>query len=111
MPMKAKLTYLLYRLYLQTRKRFQVQAFLPQLKTANECLENKDLSELDIENVNDEDGQYIEMNLGLGVYGEKKSEQSDSDDQDENSDNEKLIIPNGTSAGKPEKPLIEVIEK
>lgn len=40
----------------------RVQAFLPQLQTANKELDNKDPSELDIENVDEEqDGQYIEM--------------------------------------------------
>lgn len=40
----------------------RVQAFLPQLQTANSELDKKDPSELDIENVNEEqEGQYIEM--------------------------------------------------
>lgn len=39
----------------------RVQAFLPQLKNANEQLEKADPSKLDIENVDEEDGQYIEM--------------------------------------------------
>lgn len=39
----------------------RVQAFLPQLKNANEQLEKTDPSKLDIENVDEEDGQYIEM--------------------------------------------------
>ncbi|KAI8973571.1 hypothetical protein BDF20DRAFT_659550 [Mycotypha africana] len=86
----------------------KVQAFLPQLKKANEELEQKDLSKLDIESV-DEDGQYIEMNLGLGVYDMKNSEQSDSDEdveEEENSNEEKLKIPNNKNqSGK--KPVIE----
>jgi hypothetical protein len=39
----------------------RVQAFLPQLKSANEQLEKVDPSKLDIENVEEEDSQYIEM--------------------------------------------------
>ncbi|CAO3642463.1 unnamed protein product [Mucor fragilis] len=90
----------------------RVQAFLPQLKNANEQLEKADPSKLDIENVDEEDGQYIEMNLGLGVYKEKKPGQSDSeDDMDEDSDEEKLIIPNSTPVDKSKKPSIEVLDK
>ncbi|KAI8076455.1 uncharacterized protein B0P05DRAFT_545925 [Gilbertella persicaria] len=63
----------------------RVQAFLPQLKQANEQLKAADPSKLDIENVNEE-GQYIEMNLGLGVFEEKH----DSDDE---SDSEDIIVP------------------
>lgn len=39
----------------------RVQAFLPQLKNANEQLDTSDLSKLNIENVEEEEGQYIEM--------------------------------------------------
>lgn len=38
-----------------------MQAFLPQLQKANEELETADPKSLDIENVEEEDGQYIEM--------------------------------------------------
>ncbi|KAL9555641.1 hypothetical protein MBANPS3_002263 [Mucor bainieri] len=87
----------------------RVQAFLPQLKNANEQLEKADPSKLDIENVDEEEGQYIEMNLGLGVYEEKKPGQSDSEDED--SDEEKLIIPNNAPVDKSNKPSIEVLDK
>ncbi|KAF1803444.1 hypothetical protein V8B55DRAFT_1447522 [Mucor lusitanicus] len=90
----------------------RVQAFLPQLKNANEQLEKADPSKLDIENVDEEDGQYIEMNLGLGVYEEKKPGQSDSeDDEDVDSDEEKLIIPNSAPVDKSKKPSIEVLDE
>ncbi|CAO0794613.1 unnamed protein product [Mucor circinelloides] len=88
----------------------RVQAFLPQLKNANEQLEKADPSKLDIENVDEEDGQYIEMNLGLGVYEEKKPGQSDSED-DEDSDEEKLIIPNSTPVDKSKKPSIQMLDE
>jgi hypothetical protein len=42
----------------------RVQAFLPQIKNANEKLEKEDLSVINIENV-DEDQQYIEMVCNL----------------------------------------------
>lgn len=88
----------------------RVQAFLPQLQKANEELETADPKSLDIENVEEEDGQYIEMNLGLGVYEEKKPGQSDSEDEEDDSDDDdKLVLPN--KADKSNKPSIEIIEK
>ena len=39
----------------------RVQSFLPQMQTANEQLRQQDVSKLDIENVQEDDGQYIEM--------------------------------------------------
>jgi hypothetical protein len=47
--------------------------------------------------------------LGLGVYEEKKPGQSDSEDEEEDSDDEKLVLPN--SGDKFNKPSIEVIDK
>lgn len=44
-----------------------MQAFLPQLQKANEELETADPKSLDIENVEEEDGQYIEMVWNLVV--------------------------------------------
>ncbi|KAG0170687.1 hypothetical protein DFQ28_008813 [Apophysomyces sp. BC1034] len=87
----------------------RVQAFLPQLQAANEQLEQQDPSELDIEHIDEENGQYIEMNLGLGVYEEKtdkalSSEEDDSDDE--------IVIP--TTSSKPSKdtkPSIELLSE
>jgi hypothetical protein len=45
----------------------RVQAFLPQLKSANEQLETVDPSKLDIENVEEEEGQYIEMVIYISI--------------------------------------------
>ncbi len=39
----------------------RVQAFLPQIQQANEQLQSKDVSKLNIENVNENEEQYIEM--------------------------------------------------
>ncbi|TDL28143.1 hypothetical protein BD410DRAFT_347400 [Rickenella mellea] len=47
----------------------RVQAFLPQIEAANANLAHQaqlDPASIDIENI--DDGQYIEMNLGLGVF-------------------------------------------
>ncbi|KAF9976225.1 hypothetical protein BGZ73_008932 [Actinomortierella ambigua] len=66
------------------RKTFRVQsdlisrleAFLPKIKEANAELEKQvqmDPAAVDIENVDEESGeQYIEMDLGLGVFDLKK---------------------------------------
>ncbi|KAJ8655752.1 hypothetical protein O0I10_008638 [Lichtheimia ornata] len=90
----------------------RVQAFLPQLQTANSELDQKDPSELDIENVNEEqEGQYIEMNLGLGVFeAKRKGDASDTSDDHDSDDNDEIIIP--SSSSKPtttEKPNIQLL--
>ncbi|KAF9209651.1 hypothetical protein BGZ49_002445 [Haplosporangium sp. Z 27] len=66
------------------RKTFKVQSnllsrledFLPKIKEANAQLDQKlkeDPKSVDIENVDEESGeQYIEMDLGLGVFDLKK---------------------------------------
>ncbi|TFK56340.1 hypothetical protein OE88DRAFT_1649560 [Heliocybe sulcata] len=49
----------------------RVQAFIPQLAASNADLESRmrqDPGSVDIENVSQDAGQYIEMNLGLGVF-------------------------------------------
>ncbi|KAJ1855315.1 hypothetical protein LPJ73_002355 [Coemansia sp. RSA 2703] len=62
----------------------RLQAFLPQIAEANKKLEvdsAEDPSKLDIENVNEDDEQYIEMDLGLGVFDMKpKKDTSDTSD-------------------------------
>ncbi|KAI8097731.1 uncharacterized protein BX664DRAFT_327128 [Halteromyces radiatus] len=65
----------------------RVQSFLPQLQAANQQLQSADLADLDIENVKDDSEQYIEMNLGLGVYETKP--QTDTSDEDEDD----IVIP------------------
>ncbi|EMD32447.1 hypothetical protein CERSUDRAFT_126841 [Gelatoporia subvermispora B] len=65
----------------------RVQAFLPQLAASNAELSRRvqeDPESVDIENV-EEDEQYIEMNLGLGVLESRKdgaASSSDSEDED-----------------------------
>ncbi|KAL0947577.1 hypothetical protein HGRIS_013665 [Hohenbuehelia grisea] len=54
----------------------RVQAFLPQLEAANAALAEQaaqDPSAVDIENVDPHADQIIEMNLGLGVFEERRS--------------------------------------
>ncbi|KAI9500131.1 hypothetical protein BX070DRAFT_230866 [Coemansia spiralis] len=52
----------------------RLQAFLPQIAEANSKLKDdiaNDPNKLDIENVSDSEEQYIEMDLGLGVFDMK----------------------------------------
>ncbi|KAL4768582.1 hypothetical protein BDW60DRAFT_197147 [Aspergillus nidulans var. acristatus] len=67
----------------------RLSAFLPQMKSANEDLEReiaagraKDIRLDDVDEGSDgqRDGQYIEMNLGLGVLEEKRP--GDQDERD-----------------------------
>lgn len=55
----------------------RLASLLPALKSANEALEREreagTLAERDIENVKEEEGKYIEMELGLGVLEEKRA--------------------------------------
>ncbi|CAO3697406.1 unnamed protein product [Rhizopus microsporus] len=84
----------------------RVQAFLPHIQQANQQLLTKDTSELNIENVNEDEGQYIEMNLGLGVYDlRNKDDGSDNEEEQE----ETIKLP--TDAGSDKKPIIQVLNK
>ncbi|KAI8323056.1 hypothetical protein GQ54DRAFT_245093, partial [Martensiomyces pterosporus] len=60
----------------------RLQAFLPQIAEANNKLEADsaaDPDKLNIENVGEDEAQYIEMDLGLGVFDMKpKSESKNS---------------------------------
>ncbi|KAG2183665.1 hypothetical protein INT43_006673 [Umbelopsis isabellina] len=88
----------------------RLHSFLPEIESANRQLNelvSQDPKKVDIENV-EEDGQYIEMNLGLGVFEEKKP--ADSDDESDVSVSD--IIVNPFAAGKPEtKPGITMLDK
>ncbi|KAI9484560.1 hypothetical protein BDB00DRAFT_774685, partial [Zychaea mexicana] len=102
----------------------KVQSFLPQMQSANEQLTKQDTSKLDIENVEDDQEQYIEMNLGLGVFEQKKnkgggsssdSEQEDNDDamngsDDDDDDEDDIVIPSNTAQPK-EKPNIQMLSE
>ncbi|KAJ2590649.1 hypothetical protein IWW49_001917 [Coemansia sp. RSA 1797] len=59
----------------------RLHAFLPQIAEANTKLAadiSEDPSKLDIENVGAEESQYIEMDLGLGVFDMKSKDDSKS---------------------------------
>ncbi|TFK83418.1 hypothetical protein K466DRAFT_589737 [Polyporus arcularius HHB13444] len=96
----------------------RVQAFLPELAASNADLlrrAREDPTSVDIENVREEDPQYIEMNLGLGVFeqhGEAPAgipvadvdldrdvQMSSSDDADDSSGSSSSSSSSGTSGG------------
>ncbi|KAI9274316.1 hypothetical protein BDA99DRAFT_234746 [Phascolomyces articulosus] len=100
----------------------RVQSFLPQMQTANEQLKQQDPSKLDIENVQEDEDQYIEMNLGLGVFEQKKKKNenrsSESDDEgeeeeesesDENDDDNIVIPSTASGSSNNEKPNIQLL--
>jgi len=69
----------------------RVQAFLPRMEASNAILSQADPKSIDIEHVPETDDQYIEMNLGLGVFEDRKTtashphSDSDSDNDDSSS--------------------------
>ncbi|PYI08633.1 hypothetical protein BO78DRAFT_459710 [Aspergillus sclerotiicarbonarius CBS 121057] len=77
----------------------RLSSFLPQMKTANEHLEQeiaagraKDVQMDDLDD--DEEGQYIEMNLGLGVLEEKRPDEESnnaSEGEPEGKQNEHVL--------------------
>jgi len=61
----------------------RVQAFLPQLEASNRALlrrAQEDPSSVDIENVEECEEHYIEMNLGLGVFEDRSKASTTSND-------------------------------
>ncbi|KAI9244799.1 hypothetical protein BY458DRAFT_591334 [Sporodiniella umbellata] len=88
----------------------RVQAFLPKIQQANEILKHEDASKLDIENVDKDAEQYIEMNLGLGVYDTKKEgENTDEDCSDSEEEQVDIKLPSSTK-NPDKKPIIELME-
>ncbi|PPQ78594.1 hypothetical protein CVT24_002740 [Panaeolus cyanescens] len=105
----------------------RVQAFLPQLEASNNDLAQKakaDPSSIDIEHISDDMEQYIEMNLGLGVFEDRskrsantgddedtemstssKSSSEEDDDSDADSDSSAEIITSFVPSPRPIRPL------
>ncbi|KAF9238843.1 hypothetical protein BU15DRAFT_75064 [Melanogaster broomeanus] len=50
----------------------RVQAFLPAIQASNAALAGENPEDVDIENLREDEEQYIEMNLGLGVFESKR---------------------------------------
>lgn len=57
----------------------RVQAFLPAIHASNEALAQKSRDEVNVENVEDDEELYIEMNLGLGVFETKRRRSTTSE--------------------------------
>ncbi|XP_061195352.1 uncharacterized protein LOC133203599 [Saccostrea echinata] len=75
----------------------QVRDFLPQMEMANKALQDKSTEELDIEQVSDDQGQFIEMNIAVVEQNGDISEDSDSEhcsdsDCDINSDSDECLM-------------------
>ncbi|KAJ2156540.1 hypothetical protein GGF46_005117 [Coemansia sp. RSA 552] len=103
----------------------RLQAFLPQIAEANEKLETdvaKDPSKHDIENVGSDERQYIEMDLGLGVFDMKPKEESTDmegvvihgrneggSSDDDARDSHVVIDPSAIASRQRPKPHIEIL--
>ncbi|KAF9037720.1 hypothetical protein BJ165DRAFT_571316 [Panaeolus papilionaceus] len=105
----------------------RIQAFLPQMEASNNALAQQaksDPSSVDIEHISDDMDQYIEMNLGLGVFEDRskrpanaeddedtemstssKSSSEDEDDSDADSDSSAEIITSFVPSPRPIRPL------
>ncbi|KAG2155121.1 uncharacterized protein EDB93DRAFT_136765 [Suillus bovinus] len=67
----------------------RIQDFLPRLKEENDSLAQRireNPSSVDIENIEEDVGQYIEMNLGLGVLETRPKDSEPHSDEDSESE-------------------------
>ncbi|KAJ7595909.1 hypothetical protein C8J56DRAFT_923563 [Mycena floridula] len=90
----------------------RIRTFLPQLEVANAVLAQRDPKELNIEYLGEGQTQYVEMDLGLGVFESNPSRDVDmlssdssSSDSSFDSDSEDEIIINTSQTKRPVKPL------
>ncbi|KAF2138768.1 uncharacterized protein K452DRAFT_290418 [Aplosporella prunicola CBS 121167] len=76
----------------------RLKAFLPQLAAANEELEREKAAgrlgerSLEVENGKENEGQYIEMDLGLGVLEEKDPNAADSSSESSNESGDEMDV-------------------
>ncbi|KAJ3180426.1 hypothetical protein HDU87_001935 [Geranomyces variabilis] len=102
----------------------RVAAFLPQLSAANADLQTSIAADaalrdrVDIENVDEDDEQYIEMNLGVGVFDTQpipadgsRPRRSDDDDEDHevSSPEREIIMTTDAPDAEHSRPMIEVM--
>ncbi|KAJ5960636.1 uncharacterized protein N7479_007786 [Penicillium vulpinum] len=77
----------------------RLTAFLPKIKDANEDLQRQieagKAGDLVLDNADENGGQYIEMDLGLGVLEEKRDSDSSSDEKSDDEESK-----GATGAGK-----------
>jgi len=92
----------------------RVRSFLPQLADSNAALSRQSQDDIDIENVGDDQEQYIELNLGLGVFEYRKpgaeaaddsSSELDSDSDPDSSTEDSASDSDASSIARPIKPL------
>ncbi|KAJ2742459.1 hypothetical protein GGI20_004474 [Coemansia sp. BCRC 34301] len=97
----------------------RLHSFLPQIAEANKRLEvdiAEDPRKLDIENVDENDEQYIEMDLGLGIFDMKPKDNKVEDmhistrAEEEQEVDAIVLDPSSISARRRPKPQIEVID-
>lgn len=74
----------------------QVKSFLPQMKMANQELQNKPAEEIDIEHVSEDQDRFIEMNIAVVEQRSDFSDDNDSehcsDSDSDNSDTDECLI-------------------
>ncbi|KAI9441011.1 hypothetical protein H4582DRAFT_1811250, partial [Lactarius indigo] len=56
----------------------RVQQFLPQIEQSNAELSHRDPQSIDIEHIEETDERVIQMNLGLGVFEQRRAGRGDS---------------------------------
>ncbi|KIM63679.1 hypothetical protein SCLCIDRAFT_1214068 [Scleroderma citrinum Foug A] len=88
----------------------RVQSFLPAIHASNEALAQKSRDEVNVENVEEDEELYIEMNLGLGVFETKRrrsttSESSTESDSSSSEDDSSSSVDMKPAASRPIKPL------
>ncbi|KAI8587027.1 hypothetical protein BDZ88DRAFT_441072 [Geranomyces variabilis] len=101
----------------------RVAAFLPQLSAANANLQSSIAADsalrdrVDIENVDEDDEQYIEMNLGVGVFDTQpipadgsRPRRTDDDHEVHSPDTEReIIMTTDAPDAQHSRPLIQVV--
>ncbi|KAJ2892931.1 hypothetical protein GGI21_005505 [Coemansia aciculifera] len=99
----------------------RLHSFLPQIAEANKRLEvdiADDPHKLDIENVGEDDEQYIEMDLGLGVFdmipkkdsGDAEHINTRAEEEEDDDGASRIVIdPSSIAARSRPKPQIEII--
>lgn len=74
----------------------QVKSFLPQMKMANQELQNKPAEEIDIEHVSEDQDRFIEMNIAVVEQSSDFSDDNDSehcsDSDSDNSDTDECLM-------------------
>ncbi|KAH0840186.1 hypothetical protein J3R83DRAFT_1181 [Lanmaoa asiatica] len=76
----------------------RIKAFLPAISASNETLSRERPEDINIENVREDEEEYIEMNLGLGVFEAKPRRKPGSRSTSPSSDTESESTSDTTSS-------------